>query len=153
MWDSLFAIASSWALMGWAALILLPRRPVVLSAILYGGVALLCLTYLAAFVAMQAGWIGMGGVPRGEPGLTSVEGLMAAFSTRGWIVVGWVHYLALDLFAGLWIARDADNKGLSRLVQAPVLLITLLLAPIGLLLWLIMRERRARIQAKTRPFA
>ncbi|MEO0908688.1 MAG: abscisic acid-deficient protein Aba4 family protein, partial [Pseudomonadota bacterium] len=36
------------------------------------------------------------------------------------------HYLAFDLFVGLWIARDADAKSISRLVQAPILLATLM---------------------------
>ncbi len=52
--------------------------------------------------------------------------------------------LAFDLFAGLWIARDADAKGFSRLLQAPILLATFFAGPLGLFLWLAIRERRAR---------
>ena len=59
-------------------------------------------------------------------------------------MVGWVHYLAFDLFVGLWIARDADAKGFSRLLQAPILFATFMAGPLGLLLWLAIRERRAR---------
>jgi len=62
-------------------------------------------------------------------------------------VLGWTHYLAFDLFIGQWIARDADNKGFNRLVQLPFLFLTLMAGPIGLLLWLVVRERRARAQA------
>jgi hypothetical protein len=65
----------------------------------------------------------------------------------GGIVLGWTHYLAFDLFIGQWIARDADNKGFNRLVQLPFLFLTLMAGPIGLLLWLVVRERRARAQA------
>jgi hypothetical protein len=70
------------------------------------------------------------------------------FMSDGGIVLGWTHYLAFDLFVGLWISRDADAKGFNRLVQTPILLATLMAGPIGLLLWLIIRERRARAQAK-----
>ena len=66
----------------------------------------------------------------------------------GGIVLGWTHYLAFDLFVGLWIARDADAKGFSRLVQLPILFFTLMAGPIGLLLWLVIRERRARAVSK-----
>jgi hypothetical protein len=68
--------------------------------------------------------------------------------TDAGIVVGWTHYLAFDLFVGLWIARDADAKGFSRLVQAPILLLTFLAGPFGLVLWLAIRERRARRVAR-----
>ena len=55
--------------------------------------------------------------------------------------------LVWDEFIGQWIARDADNKGFNRLVQLPFLFLTLMAGPIGLLLWLVVRERRARAQA------
>ena len=80
------------------------------------------------------------------PDLTdySIAGLRALFMSDGGIVLGWTHYLALDLFVGLWIGRDADAKGFSRLAQVPVLFATLMAGPIGLLVWLAVRERRAR---------
>ena len=80
----------------------------------------------------------------------SIDNIRALFMTDGGIVVGWTHYLAFDLFVGLWIAKDADAKGFSRLVQFPFLLLTFLAGPIGLLLWLFARERRARIGARAR---
>ena len=77
----------------------------------------------------------------------TLPGLRALFMSDGGIVLGWTHYLAFDLFIGQWIARDADNKGFHRLVQLPFLFLTLMAGPIGLLLWLIVRERRARAHA------
>lgn len=53
------------------------------------------------------------------------------FAARGPIVVGWTHYWAFDLFVGLWIARDADHRGIGRLMQLPFVLITFLAGPIG----------------------
>ena len=50
----------------------------------------------------------------------------------------WTHYLALDLFAGLWIAEDADARRIGRVVQAPVLLLTFLAGPAGLFLHLLL---------------
>src|SRR3546814_3679126 len=81
---------------------------------------------------------------------TSLAGVMALFATKGGMLVGWVHYLAFDLFAGMWIARDADQKGFSRIVQFPLLVLTLLAGPVGLLAWLIVRERRARALARAK---
>jgi hypothetical protein len=147
MWQTLFALTNAVALAMWIVLIVLPRRPLPLALALYGGVGLLCLAYVAMFAALIAGWadpVRDAGLPAMAFGDYSVAGLKDAFRSEGAIVVGWTHYLALDLFAGLWIARDGDAKGFSRFAQAPVLLLTFLAGPAGLLVWLVVRERRAR---------
>lgn len=146
-WATLFGITNIVAVLGWAALFLLPRRPVVLSAIFYAGVGLLCLAYLAMFVALFGGLVDPGRVAGATaPDLSdySITGIRALFASDGGIVIGWTHYLAFDLFVGLWIARDADAKGLGRLAQLPFLVATFLAGPIGLFLWLVVRERWAR---------
>lgn len=146
MTHAAFAITNAAALIAWLVLVLAPRRPAVLSAVMYLGVGLLCLAYLAIGAWLLSHPATGGG---GMPGFTP-EGLAAAFASPPVMVLGWTHYLALDLFTGLWIARDADNKGFSRLVQAPVLVLTFVAAPLGLLAWLAVRERRARAGAPRR---
>ena len=140
MWDSLFILTNAIAFAGWAMLAFLPRKPMVMASILFFGVGLLCLVYAAMF-AVQATAIVSGD-------FTSIEGIRSLFATDGGIVLGWTHYLAFDLFIGQWIARDADNKGFHRLVQLPFLFLTLMAGPIGLLFWLLVRERRARAVAR-----
>ena len=141
MWDTVFGIANGLALVMWLALILLPRWPALLSAILYLGVGLLCATYALLLIGVLSGF-----VPAGEGGMDfgSIEGVRAIFASDAGVTIGWIHYLAFDLFVGLWIARDADAKGFSRIVQAPVLLATFLAGPLGLVVWLLLREKRAR---------
>ncbi len=78
----------------------------------------------------------------------SIAEIRGLFTSDGGIVIGWTHYLAFDLFVGLWIAKDADNKRFSRLVQLPFLFATLMAGPIGLFAWLATREARARRAAK-----
>jgi hypothetical protein len=114
-------------------------------------VGLLCLTYTALLIGLIGGWLDPVRAPGpGTPSITdySVAGLRALFASDGAITVGWTHYLALDLFTGLWIARDADAKGTSRLIQAPILLATYLAGPFGLLVWLLAREPAARREAR-----
>ncbi len=145
MWAALFSLTNLLAIGAWVMLIALPRRPLVHSAILYLGVALLCLIYTVCFGLLIGGVVAPGGQP-GASGLdfSSIEGVRGFFLGDGGLVIGWTHYLAFDLFTGLWIARDADAKGFSRLVQLPFLLATFLAGPIGLFCWLVVRERRAR---------
>lgn len=143
MWQTLFDITNVIALIGWGLLILLPRRESVIHTVLYGAVGLLCATYVVMFVALMGNLVDPAAAPgtAAQPDFEySVQGLMAMFRSEGAIVVGWTHYLALDLFAGLWIARDADKQGAGRLVQVPFLLATFMAGPAGLFAWLIARQ-------------
>jgi hypothetical protein len=149
-WATIFSLTNFLAFAGWAMLALLPRGPKVMAIILYVGVAILCAAYTAMFVALFGGLVDPARVAgaTGEGGFTSIEGIRYLFMSDGGIVLGWTHYLAFDLFVGLWIAKDADNKGFSRLVQLPFLFATLMAGPIGLLSWLLLREGRARAMAR-----
>ena len=151
-WDSIFSLTNAVAMLGWLALAVLPRKPLTLSAVLYLGVGLLCLGY-ATLIVLSVGHVidpvRLAGTA--EPDLLdySIAGLRPLFMSDGGIVIGWTHYLAFDLFVGLWIARDADSKGVGRLVQLPFLFVTLMAGPIGLLTWLLFRETRSRRSASS----
>jgi len=140
-WDIVFSGANLFAIVAWAALILLPRWPAMLSALLYGVVGLLSLLYAGLFVGLVSGMIETG-VEGGN--FTSIDGVRTLFASDPGLTLGWIHYLAFDLFVGIWIARDADAKNISRFVQAPILLATFMAGPLGLLFWLIIREPAAR---------
>lgn len=145
-WGTVFSLANGLALIAWIALIVLPRWPALLSALLYLGVGLLCMVYTVALGGVLSGVF-----PAGEGGsganFTTIEGVRDIFASDGGVTIGWTHYLAFDLFAGLWIARDADSKAISRFIQAPILLATFMAGPVGLFIWLILREPAARRHA------
>ncbi len=139
-WETLLGFAHGLALVMWAVLIFAPRGELARAAIFYAGIGLLCLAYAVSFgVLLSQSGAGLANVD-----ITSIEGLRSLFARDAALVVGWIHYLAFDLFVGLWIARDADAKHFSRLFQAPILLLTLVAGPVGLLIWLIIREPAAR---------
>jgi hypothetical protein len=134
-------------MIGWAMIAFLPRGPKVMALVLYLGVGLLCFAYAVMFIGLFSGTFDpvrvLGAT---DPNLLdyNIAGIRNLFMSDGGIVLGWTHYLAFDLFVGQWIAKDADNKGFSRLAQFPILFVTLMAGPIGLLVWMIVRERRAR---------
>ncbi len=151
MWNALFTATNLLAIAGWVLLAAAPRKPAVRSLIMYLGVALLCLTYTVCFALFLSGAVDPVRVAgAGEPGFGSIAGVRALFASDGGVVIGWTHYLAFDLFTGMWIASDADNKGFGRWTQLPVLFATFMAGPVGLLSWLILRERRARSAAKAK---
>ena len=149
MWHGLFAFTNLWAMLAWVLLVFFPRKPLIYSACLYLGVALLCLTYTVCFALLLSGAVDpVAQAGAGSANFSSIEGVRALFMTDAGVVIGWTHYLAFDLFTGLWISRDADGKGFSRLAQAPVLILTFMVGPAGLLTWLMLREGAARSQAR-----
>ena len=149
-WAFLFGFTNALALAGWVMLAALPRGPKSSSIILYGCVAMLCLIYAVLFVLLVSKLVDPGAVggASGQGDFRSIAGIRGLFASDGGIVIGWTHYLAFDLFVGLWIAKDADHKGFSRLVQVPFLFATLMAGPIGLFAWLVTREARARRAAR-----
>lgn len=146
-WKLIFNLVNMLALVAWLALIVLPRWPALLSAVLYLGIGLLCTIYAGGLIGLISGLLPAGG-PSGGADFTSIEGVRAIFSNDAGVAIGWTHYLAFDLFVGLWIARDGDAKRISRILQAPILLATFMAGPLGLLIWLVIREPAARKQGR-----
>ena len=70
---------------------------------------------------------------------TTIEGVRAIFSTDIGVLIGWSHYLVFDLFVGAWIGRDALRRGVTHWLAAPSILLSFILGPAGLLLYMIGR--------------
>lgn len=54
--------------------------------------------------------------------------------------LGWLHFLAFDLFVGRSIFLDARDRGVPWFVTSPILLTVLLIGPVGLLAYLLVRR-------------
>ena len=139
-WEMIFGVANAWALLAWAVLALTPKRERVVPYIFFAGTVLLACLYAGLIIPLMAGCISDGG-PAGRPpaDFTTLEGVMALFDSPGGATIGWIHYLAFDLFVGIWIARNADQHKIARWLQVPILFFTLMAGPIGLLLYLLLR--------------
>lgn len=125
-WESWFGAAGTLAMAGWAALILLPRRAWLLRVLRQGVVVALAFLYavliLGYFFTVEGGGYG------------TLAEVRALFMSDPVLLAGWVHYLAFDLFVGIWIAERADALGLHRVLQVPILIATFMFGPVGLLL-------------------
>jgi len=76
--------------------------------------------------------------PKGG-GFQTLAQVAALFSSPYALLAGWIHYLAFDLFTGAWEARDAARLGISRWAVAPCLVLTFLLGPLGLAVYLLLK--------------
>jgi hypothetical protein len=130
----IFGIANPFALLGWAVLtvaIVLKRAwwRDVLAGIVWP--VLLSVLYVAA---LAVGWGTTGG------GFSSLTGVRELFANDWALLAGWVHYLAFDLFVGAWIAAQAEQARLSRLLLIPILPLTFLFGPMGFFLFIVVRR-------------
>lgn len=71
--------------------------------------------------------------------MATVEGLQNMMRGPQAFLAGWLHYLLFDLFAGMWMARDAQHTGISKGLAFFPLLFTFMLGPVGLVMYLIIR--------------
>ena len=72
-------------------------------------------------------------------GFDSLTSLAKLFAQPEIALVGWIHYLAFDLFIGAWQVQTARRDNLSKILVFPALLLTMVLGPLGLLFFLVAR--------------
>ena len=77
--------------------------------------------------------------PNPGAGVWTIDGLVTLFSNPRVVLIGWIHYLAFDLFVGSWISSDAALAGISRWWVVPCLFFVLIMGPVGLLMYFVLR--------------
>jgi hypothetical protein len=136
--DLLFSIFNLAVLPGWLLLLVLPRWKWTLGLVSAGLIPfLLGLCYLVLFLL-----IGFEGPEDG--GFGSLYGVMQLFTAPYAVLIGWIHYLAFDLFIGSWELQDSQRKGIPHWMMVPCLVLTFLLGPVGLVCYLTLRTIRTR---------
>jgi len=136
-WEGIFEVTNIYAMLCWLVLLFAPRREQALPLLFMAGCGLLALTYAVLIVGLMSGMFDADG-PRSQD-FSSLAGVMALFDSKGGATIGWIHYLAFDLFVGIWAARNADRRGIARWMQILVLPFIFLLGPLGLVLYLGLR--------------
>ncbi len=81
----------------------------------------------------------------------TLAGISALLGTPEAAFAGWMHYLAFDLFVGRWEYLDSRVRGISGWLMAPALFFTLMLGPVGYLIYLgvraVVRNRTNTVDA------
>ncbi len=70
----------------------------------------------------------------------TLAGIALLLGSPDGATIAWAHFLAFDLFVGRWEYLDSRKRTISAWLMAPVLFFTLMLGPIGLLVYLSIRE-------------
>ncbi len=69
-------------------------------------------------------------------GLDSISNL---FTDKTFLILFWLHFLAMNLFCGSWIVKDSQKFEINKILLSFPLLITYFIGPIGLTLYWIIR--------------
>ena len=87
----------------------------------------------------------------------TLDGIAALLGSAAGATIAWAHFLAFDLFVGRWIYLDGRKKGIRPWFMAPPLFFTLMLGPLGFLLYLGIRSAsdssRRRTKASSAVYA
>lgn len=134
---TLFDLANAGALIGWLLLAFAPLK----RAWLVPGARIVGVLLAVLYSGLLVGAV-MGGGMEGD--FSSLAGVTALFARPEGVLVGWVHYLAFDLWVGAWAVEDADRRGLKHAFVLPCLVFIFLAGPLGLLLDLAARAGLAR---------
>jgi hypothetical protein len=137
---ALFAIVFPLAAPFWAMMILLPTwswtRRIISSPLIVVPpllvYAILVVPNLGDFLAALA-----------SPTLDGVGDLLAVPAGTA---AAWAHFIAFDLFVGRWMYLDSRDRGIHPLVMAPLLVLTIMFGPLGLLGYLGARAGRRATQ-------
>jgi hypothetical protein len=73
------------------------------------------------------------------PTLENIAGLLGS---EAGATIGWIHFLAFDLFVGRWAYLDAQKRQISHWLMAPTLFFILMLGPLGFALYLLVRQTK-----------
>ena len=130
--DSVFQICSSIAMLGWIVLLLLSP--------FWAGVDKFLIGVIITLFAIVYGWLIFQVFTPGDfQKFGSLNGVMELFTNRTTVTAGWVHYLAFDLMVGIWEKKNSIKYNIPHLLIVPCLLLTFMLGPLGLLLYLLIR--------------
>ena len=67
-----------------------------------------------------------------------IDQLADLFEDKSYLMMFWIHFIAINLFTGGWIVKDSHKFSINKVFLAIPLLITYLIGPIGLFFyWLI----------------
>ena len=134
--DQIFSLCNTTALLGWLVLLFAPfwKNRVYY---VFGLIIILFAIIYAWLIFSQF-----------DPGIFksfgTLDGVAGLFSDKRMLLAGWVHFLAFDLLAGIYITRSAQAHQINHWLITPALALTFMLGPVGVLVYTLIRVVKTR---------
>ncbi len=119
----------------WLLLVFIPNHAIT-KIFCHSIIVPLLLTIAYVFVTHQI--ILEGSILKGFNLYLGLDGLNEIYSNESLRLVFWLHFLAISLFIGSWIARDCQRYMVPKFLSIPCIIITYFAGPVGIVTyWLI----------------
>ncbi len=128
---SIFSFGNSFVLLGWILLIFLPKWKHTQTIILNGMIVLFALIY--SYLLLKD--IGSFSIDS----FSTLANVKALFQNDNAVAMGWIHYLAFDLFVGAYIVKKSQQLQISRWLYTLPLPFTFMFGPVGYLLFFLIK--------------
>ena len=134
--ENIYLIANSGVLPFWFLLIILPNhqltnffvQSMIVPIILAAGYA-----YLSYNIYLD------GKIFDGFELYSGLDGLYSMFANETFLLIFWLHFLAISLFTGAWIVRDSRKYFIPKIITIPSLVFTYFAGPVGLVFYWFIR--------------
>jgi Domain of unknown function (DUF4281) len=134
--NALFDFANAFVLIGWLFLLIFPNWKYSQQIVLNGVIVLFAILY--SFTLLK----GIGNLDLNS--FSTLAGVKVLFQSDEAVAMGWVHYLAFDLFVGACIVRKAQALGISRLLYSICLPFTFMFGPFGYLIFFLIKTLKTK---------
>jgi Domain of unknown function (DUF4281) len=134
--EQIFSISSTLAMVGWITLIFLKfwtRRDQFVF-----GLIIILFAIIYSWLIISSFDIEI------LKNFSTLNGVSNLFENKQMLLAGWIHYLAFDLLAGIYIIRNAEKNSINHWLITPALVLTFLFGPFGLLIYCLLRWIKTR---------
>ena len=69
----------------------------------------------------------------------NLDELLLIFSDKNFVILFWIHFLAINLFCGSWIVRDYQKINMPKFLAFFPLIVTYFIGPFGLSIYWLFR--------------
>ena len=139
--ENIYLIANWGVIPFWLLLIFIPYNKIT-SFLTQSIIALMLLavgyTYLAYLLYLE------GNLFDSFELYSGLDGLYSMFANEVLLLIFWLHFLSISLFAGAWIVRDSRKFLIPKIITIPSLILTYFTGPIGLVFYWFIRIFFAR---------
>ena len=134
--ENIYLFANWGVLPFWLMLVFIPNHSIT-KIFCHSILAPLLLAIAYVFVARQI--ILDGNILEGFKLYIGLDGLEEIYSNDSLRLVFWLHFLAISLFIGSWIARDCQRYMVPKILSIPCIIITYFTGPLGVVIYWFVR--------------
>jgi len=73
-----------------------------------------------------------------------IDNLSDLFSDKLYLIILWIHFISINLFAGGWIVKDSQKFSINKILLIIPLIVTYLIGPLGLFIYWLIRIFHAK---------